>query len=88
MLVTYPDVGNLSGCWLPIGVMAESAGSGNLSISLFSGLWCWHFVKRVPVPAEGGVPVTGARRRFAPEYRHAVGLVLDTGSKIASVAPE
>ena len=32
------------------------------------------------VPAESGVPVTGARRRFTPEHRRAVGLVLDTGS--------
>ena len=79
-LLSYPDVGYLSGCWLPIRVMAESAGSGNLSISLGSGLCCWHFVKRVPVLAEGGVPVTGARRRLTPERRHAVGLVLDTGA--------
>ena len=51
------------------------------------GLCCWHFVKRVCVPAESEVPVMGTRRRFTPEYRRDVAsLVLDTGSSIASVA--
>ena len=51
------------------------------------GLCCWHFVKRVCVPAESEVPVMGTRRRFTPEYRRDVAcLVLDTGSTIASVA--
>ena len=60
MLLTYPRDGRI--CWV-----------WNLSISLGSGLCCLHFVKRVRVPAEHGAPVTGDRRRFAPEYRHAVG---------------
>ncbi len=42
---------------------------------------------RVRAPAESEVPVVGARRRLMPEYRRDVaGLVLDTGSSIASVA--
>ena len=50
------------------------------------GLCCWHFVKRVCVPAESEVPVMGSRRRFTPEYRCDVAtLVLDSGSSIASV---
>lgn len=54
-------------------------------VHVFAGLglgWCcWHFVKRVCVPAESEVPVMGARRRFTPEYRRDVAtLVLDTGS--------
>ena len=45
------------------------------------GLCCWHFVKRVRVPAESEVPVLGTRRRLTPEYRRDVAsLVLDTGS--------
>ena len=45
------------------------------------GLCCWHFVKRVCVPAESEVPVMGTRRRLTPEYRRDVAsLVLDTGS--------
>ncbi len=51
------------------------------------GLCYWYFVKRVRVPAESEVPVMGTRRRLMPEYRRDLaGLVLDTGSMIASVA--
>ena len=39
------------------------------------------------MPTGSEVPVMGTRRRFTPEYRRDVaGLVLDTGSTIASVA--
>lgn len=39
------------------------------------------------MPAASEVPVTGTRRRLTPEFRRDVaGLVLDTGSMIASVA--
>ena len=42
---------------------------------------CWHFVKRVCVPAASEVPVMGTRRRLTPECRRDVAsLVLDTGS--------
>ena len=51
------------------------------------GWCCWHFVKRVRVPAASKVPVMGTRRRFTPEYRrNAPSLVLDMGATIASVA--
>ena len=51
------------------------------------GWCCWHFVKRVCVPAASEVPGMGTRRRFMPEYRRDVAcLVLDTGSAIVSVA--
>ena len=51
------------------------------------GWFCWHFVKRVCVPAASEVPVMGSGRRFTPEYRRdAPSLVLDMGSTIASVA--
>ena len=69
-------------------IMARlNAGLSLTRIALGLGLCCWHFVKRVCVPAASEVPVRGTRRRLTPEYRRDVAsLVLDTGSSIASVA--
>ena len=72
----------MTGCWLGLWVDVEV-----LDDELGSGWCCWHFVKRVRVPAASEVPVMGTRRRLTPEYRRDVAsLVLDTGSTIASVA--
>ena len=63
-------------------IMARlNAGFSLTRIALGLGLCCWHFVKRVCVPAASEVPVRGTRRRLTPEYRRDVAsLVLDTGS--------
>ncbi len=46
------------------------------------GWCCWHFVKRVRVPAASEVPVRGSRRRLTPECcRDVASLVLDWGPR-------
>ena len=69
---------NVLTCWLRCVVAIVRLGLG----------WCcWHFVKRVRVPAVGEVPVMGSCRRLTPRYcRDVASLALDTGSTIASVA--